>query len=38
MADKYRDVLDTGLKLTRADVERDARLFFQDNFKEFLAR
>jgi hypothetical protein len=38
MADKYRDLLATGWKLTRAEVERDARLFFQDNFKEFLSR
>lgn len=38
LTDKYRDVLDTGWRLTRADVERDARLFFKDNFQEFLTR
>ena len=38
LVDKYRDLLATGWKLTGGEVERDARLFFQDNFKEFLSR
>jgi hypothetical protein len=38
LVDKYRDLLATGWKLTRGEVERDVRLFFKDNFLEFLSR
>jgi hypothetical protein len=38
MIDKYRDLLATGWKLTRVEIERDARLFFKDNFLNFLNR
>jgi hypothetical protein len=38
LADKYRDLMATGWKLTRSDIERDARVFLRDNFVEFLAR
>jgi hypothetical protein len=38
LADKYRELLATGWKLTRGEIERDARVFLRDNFLEFLAR
>jgi len=38
MIDKYRDLMATGWKLSRAEIERDARLFFKDNFLNFLNR
>ena len=38
LADKYRDLLETGRSVTRADVARDARAFLHDNFAEFLTR
>ena len=38
LAEKYRDVVDAGWKLTRQDVERDVRLYLKDNFRDFLKR
>jgi hypothetical protein len=38
LADKYRDLMGTGWKVSRSDIERDARVFLRDNFLEFLAR
>jgi hypothetical protein len=35
-ADKYEDLCDAGWPLTRAEVARDARRLFRDNFLEFL--
>lgn len=37
LADKYADLAQTGRRVTEADVERDVRLFFADNFQSFLA-
>lgn len=38
MADQYRGLLCTGLRMTQAQVQRDARLLLADNFRDFLAR
>lgn len=38
LADKYRDLIATGWKLTRTEIERDARLMLKDNFLNFLRR
>jgi len=38
LVDKYSDLMDTGWKLTRDQIERDVRLLLADNFKNFLAR
>ncbi|NNM87485.1 MAG: glucuronate isomerase [Phycisphaerae bacterium] len=38
LADKYRDLLGTGLRLTQAQVQRDARLLLVENFQDFLSR
>jgi hypothetical protein len=38
LADKYRDLVESGWRLTRAEIERDVRLMLRDNFLEFLAR
>ena len=38
LADKYRDLVDAGWRLTRAEIERDVRLMLRDNFLEFVAR
>jgi hypothetical protein len=38
LADKYRDVIDMGRHVTKADIERDARLMLKDNFANFLSR
>jgi len=35
---KYSDLLQTGWKLTKSQIQRDARLFLRDNFVEFLNR
>jgi hypothetical protein len=37
MTDKYADLADAGRRVTDADIERDVRLFFTDNFTNFLA-
>lgn len=38
LTDKYSDLMDTGWKLTRDQIQRDVRLLLADNFKNFLAR
>jgi hypothetical protein len=38
LADKYRDLIEAGWRLTRAEIDRDVRLMLRDNFGEFLAR
>jgi hypothetical protein len=38
LAEKYRDAADAGWPLTKADVERDVRLYLKDNFLDFLRR
>jgi hypothetical protein len=38
LAAKYADLMASGWKLTRTEIERDARLFFKDNFLSFLRR
>jgi hypothetical protein len=38
LADKYADLIDTGWRVTHAEIERDVRGFLQDNFTEFLSR
>ncbi len=38
LTDKYRDLLGTGLRLTQAQVQRDARLLLAENFQDFLSR
>jgi hypothetical protein len=38
LADKYADLSDAGLHITRSQIERDARLLLDGNFAEFLAR
>jgi hypothetical protein len=38
LADKYGDLLQTGWKLTKSQVQRDARFFLRDSFVEFLNR
>jgi hypothetical protein len=38
LTDKYSDLMDTGRRVSREDIERDARLFLKDNFLTFLAR
>ena len=35
LADKYSDLLDTGWKLTRAEIERDVRNLFSGTFEKF---
>lgn len=36
LADKYNDLMQTGWKLTKAQVERDVRLMLHDNFADFV--
>jgi hypothetical protein len=38
LAEKYRDIVDAGWRLTRAEIDRDVRLLLKDNFQEFLNR
>jgi hypothetical protein len=38
LADKYRDVVDAGWRLTRDEITRDVRLLLKDNFQNFLRR
>jgi hypothetical protein len=38
LTDKYSDLMDTGRRVSRDDIERDARLMLKDNFLSFLAR
>ena len=38
LADKYKLLIEGGWKLTREQIERDARLLLRDNFLEFLKR
>jgi len=38
LTDKYGDLLETGWRLTKEEIERDVRLMLKDNFKEFLGR
>ncbi len=38
LVEKYRDLIATGWRLSRSEIERDARLFFKDNFLSFLRR
>jgi hypothetical protein len=38
LTDKYSDLLETGRRVSREDIERDARLMLKDNFLSFLAR
>ncbi|QOV92264.1 hypothetical protein [Humisphaera borealis] len=36
LAEKYRDAVDAGWKLTTADIERDVALYLKGNFRNFL--
>jgi hypothetical protein len=36
LTEKYEDLIDAGWHLTRAEIDRDARLFLHDNVLEFL--
>jgi hypothetical protein len=36
LADKYEDLVDAGWPLSRAEIERDARLYLRDNFLALL--
>ena len=38
LTDKYADLIQSGWRLTRAEVERDVRLLLRDNFVDFLNR
>ncbi len=38
LEDKYADLLDTGWKLERSHIERDAKLLLEANFAEFVSR
>ena len=38
LADKYRDIIDAGWRLTKAEVERDVAHLLKENFLEFLGR
>jgi hypothetical protein len=38
LADKYTDLAATGWRVTRSQIQRDARLLLADNFREFLSR
>src|SRR4051812_8569927 len=38
LTDKYRDTVKAGWPLTKAEIERDVRLFLKDNFLDFLKR
>ncbi|MEO6434446.1 MAG: glucuronate isomerase, partial [Tepidisphaeraceae bacterium] len=38
LADKYADLEEAGYRVTRAHMERDARLLLRDNFREFVKR
>ena len=38
LTDKYSDLMDTGRRVSRDDIEHDARLMLKDNFLSFLAR
>lgn len=38
LADKYRDLADTGWQVTRAHIKRDVYLLLDGNFAEFLSR
>jgi hypothetical protein len=37
MADKYADLAEAGRPVTAQDIKRDAKLFFEENFAQFLA-
>ncbi len=36
LADKYRDIMETGMNLTQEDIQRDVKRLFRDNFEEFV--
>jgi hypothetical protein len=36
LVDKYRDLMATGWRLTRGDIERDVRALLADNFRQFV--
>ena len=38
LVDKYQDLLDTGRRLTKEQIERDVRLMLEENFTSFLNR
>jgi hypothetical protein len=38
LVEKYRDLAATGWKVSQAEVDRDVKLFYQDNFRNFLGR
>jgi hypothetical protein len=38
LTDKYADLLDTGRRVSEADVRRDVRLLLEGNFTDFLSR
>jgi hypothetical protein len=38
LTDKYRDLLETGRRVTQGNIEQDVKLMLQDNFAAFLAR
>jgi hypothetical protein len=38
LADKYRDLLDAGWRLTRGEIERDVHLLLGGEFERFLGR
>jgi len=38
LEEKYADLMATGWKLTRSQIERDAKLFLEGNFSEFVTR
>jgi hypothetical protein len=38
LIDKYSDLLQAGWKVTKPEIQRDARFFLRDNFVEFLNR
>jgi hypothetical protein len=37
LCEKYADLLDSGWKLTRSDIERDVAALFGGNFERFIA-
>jgi len=38
MVDKYADLMHTGWRLTKGEIQRDVQLLLEGNFTEFLAR
>jgi hypothetical protein len=38
LTDKYSDLMDTGWRVSKEDIQRDMKLLLADNFKNFLAR